>query len=359
MIVGAIPLSEITQEVWDAIPMQPRTPMQQYIWAKAYQETLANGEVGAVIVGPRSNPQAVALFAEPANGPRRQILLGAEDLWESVEVAAQDDRALCELAETLANCAMPLRFGHHPTDTHFLELLVRAYRGKGLVVMKAHPVGAMPRIKLDRSWVEPESHFSGRRKSDFRRMARKAQAAGKVTFEIIEATTANLDDLVGEALDIEARSWKGRSGTAINQDSKTEAFYRLYARHAMEAGILRLCFMRIDGVAAAMQFAVESENRFWLIKVGYDEAYKHISPGNLLMRETIKYAAERNLQGYEFLGKEADWTKLWADGARPIAAARAYPYNLRGAGAFLSDGIGLLARRISGRLNRRNGGKFA
>ncbi|KUO57841.1 MAG: hypothetical protein APF78_02320 [Sphingomonadales bacterium BRH_c3] len=352
MIAATIPLSEIDREVWDAIPARPRTPMRQYIWAAAYQETLANGEVRTFVIGPQSKPLAVAPFAQPANGPRRQVLLGAEDIWESVEVAAQDEQTLRDLAETIAISGLPLRFGHHPIDTPFHEYLVQAYRGKGWVVMARQPMGAMPKIDLDHSWTEPENHFSNRRRSDFRRMARKAQASGDVTFEIVEPSPEELEALMDEAFDIEARSWKGRSGTAIKQDQRTEAFYRAYARSAMEAGILRLCFMRIDGVAAAMQFAVECENRFWLIKVGYDEAYKHVSPGNLLMRETIKYAAESGLEGYEFLGKEAEWTKLWASHARPIATIRTYPYNLQGVSAFLSDAIGLAAKRIAARLRK-------
>jgi hypothetical protein len=356
MMAATIPLSEIDWEVWDAIPARPRTPMRQYIWAKAYQETLAIGDVQAFIIGPRSRPLALAPFAEPANGPRRQVLLGAEDIWESVEVAAQDEQMLRELAETIAISGLPLRFGHHPIDTPFLDYLVQAYRGKGRVIIARQPMGAMPKIDLDPSWTVPENHFNSRRRSDFRRMARKAQASGEVTFDIIEPSPDKLESLIDEAFDIEAHSWKGHSGTAIKQDRRTEAFYRSYARHAMEAGILRLCFMRIDAVAAAMQFAVECENCFWLIKVGYDEAYKHVSPGNLLMRETIKYAAERGLERYEFLGKEAEWTRLWASGARPIATVRTYPYNLRGVSAFLSDGAGLAAKRIAARLNRKNGG---
>lgn len=355
-MAATIPLSEIAREVWDAIPARPRTPMRQYIWAAAYQETLANGDVRTFVIGPQSKPLAVAPFAEPANGPRRQVLLGAEDIWESIEVAAQDEQTLRELAESIANSGLPLRFGHHPVDTPFLDYLVQAYRGKGRVVISQQPMGAMPKIDLDQSWIEPESHFNSRRRSDFRRMARKAQAFGEVIFEIVEPSPETLKALLDEAFDIEARSWKGRSGTAIKQDQRTEAFYRSYARSAMEEGILRLCFMRIDGVAAAMQFAVECENCFWLIKVGYDEAYKHVSPGNLLMRETIKYAAQSGLESYEFLGKEAEWTRLWASHARPIATVRTYPYNLRGVSVFLSDVVGLAAKRIAARLTRKNGG---
>lgn len=352
MEAAAIHLSDIGPDAWDAIPAQPSTPMRQYIWAKAYEETLARGAVKAVVVGPPSRPLAIAPFAEPASGPRRQILLGAEDLWESIEVTAGDEQSQRQLAQLIANSGMPIRLGHHPTDTPFLQLLSQAYRGKGKVIVSKQQARAMPKIKLDASWIEPESHFNSRRRSDFRRMSRKAAALGEVTFEITEPTADNLDALLNEAFDVEASSWKGRSGTAISQDSGIEAFYRNYAHQAAEAGILRLCFVRIDGVAAAMQFAVECDQSFWLIKVGYNDAFKQVSPGNLLMRETIKYAAEKGLGSYEFLGKEAEWTKLWADGARPIATVRTYPYNLRGLAAFCSDCLDFGLKKIRTRLEK-------
>ena len=355
MLAASIPLSEIPPESWDAARADPRTPMRQYIWASAYQETLARGDVRAVIVGSPARPTAIAPFAEPAGGPRRQVLMGAEDLWESIEVAAQDDRALQALAAQIASSPVPMRFGHHPTDTRFMDMLRHECRGRARVVVARQPVRAMPRILLDDSWRVPESHFNSRRRSDFRRMSRRAQGLGEVSFEILTPDEAGIDALLDDAFEVEANNWKGRSGTAISQDARTEAFYRAYARRAMNAGILRLCFMRIDGRAAAMQFAVECENRFWLIKVGYDDAFAHASPGNLLMRETISHAAAKGLEAYEFLGKEAEWTKLWAGDARPIATLRTYPYNARGLSAFVADAAALVRKRVSARLGPKGG----
>lgn len=349
----ATPMSEIAPEAWDATVAAPRTPMRQYIWAQAYERTLAVGDVHAITVGSRSKPVAIAPFARSASGARRWVLLGAEDLWESIEVAACDDSSLEELARLIARSGMPIRFGHHPTDTPFLDHLARACRGRAQLVVAKQPMHAMPRIRLDESWLEPESHFSSRRRSDFRRMSRKAQALGEVTFEILEPEAGALDRLLDEAFEVEARSWKGAAGTAIKQDRRTEAFYREYARSAMEAGMLRLCFMRIDGRAAAMQIAVEHDESFWLIKVGYDDAFKGVSPGNLLMRETIRHAAQKGLKSYEFLGKEAVWTKLWASEARPIATVRIYPFNHRGALALVLDAFAVLKKRASDALSKK------
>jgi len=353
-MVKPLTLSDLTPTAWESAVGTRRTPMLQRIWAEAYGETLANGDIETFVVGPPGKPRALAPFARPRNGANRLTLLGAEDLWESIEIAAQDDASEAALARTLAKSGKPLRFGHYPTDGAFLDALKTAYRGHGRVVAKPVAAGEMPRIQLDTSWATPEAKLSSRRRSDLRRMARNAGKTGAVAYEIraIDAGDPALDSLIDEAFAVEERNWKGRSGTAMAVDGNKGKFYRAYAHKAAAAGLLRLCFLRIDGTAAAMQFAVEYDDAFWLLKIGYDDRFKRCSPGNLLMRETIAYAAKKGLARYEFLGKEASWTTLWASDARPIAAVRTYPYNLAGAAALVGDAAALVRGRIKARITK-------
>lgn len=335
---------------WDAVAPERRTPMQQHIWARAAAETLSPCvRVTAVTVGSLDKPLAVAPLRRDAHWPHRLSLLGADELAEPVEVAYRDQAALEALAGGLARGSRPISFGHYHGDTPFIDALRRAWRGRGVVVARALPTRGSPSIALDRSWLEPESHFSSRRRSDFRRMQRAADKIGKVSFMIAAPTPEIVLKLLDEAIAIEARSWKARSGTALVQNAEQSRFLRRYAVLASEAGILRISFLKIDGSAVAMQIAAETDNRFWLFKVGYDEHYKRCSPGNLLLRETIRYAAGRGLASFEFLGKEAPWTTLWTEFARPLVALRVYPFNFAGAAAAAIDGIGMARRRWWGR----------
>lgn len=344
--------AQVADRAWDNAETRYRTPMQSHLWARAYAATLAQGEIDVVIVGDPSAPRALAAFARSASGTRRWTLLGAEDLWESIEVAAQDAEAEEVLVRRLARSSRALRFGHYPANSGFLQAMTRAARGRALFVRHTVPGRAMPRIALGPQWCAPESQLSSRRRSDLRRMGRLASESGKVSYEILSPGRAEVDSLVLEAFAVEEKNWKGRSGTAMASDAAKGAFYKEYARLAAEAGILRLCFLRIDGAPAAMQFAVECDNAFWLLKIGYDETYRRCSPGNLLMRETISYAATKGLAAYEFLGREADWTKLWTTEARPIVNARLYPYNASGAWTLLADMIELATRRLGARFSR-------
>ena len=104
-------------------------------------------------------------------------------------------------------------------------------------------------------------------------------------------------------------------------------FFRRYARAAAGLGTLRLCFLRhIDGrPAAAQQPAIETGERFWLLKIGYDPVFGRCSPGTLLIAETIRHAAARGLRAYEFLGAVEPWTALWTEQAHRCVALGVFP----------------------------------
>jgi len=348
--VKAPVFAEFSAETWNSVPAEQRTPMQHHIWARACAETLATiADVQVATAGPRERPTAIAPLAPAHPGSRRLSLLGAEDLWESGEVQYLDEAALHSLARELAESGKPIGFGHYPAESPFIPALRRAYRGRGLVVVKPLHARGMPFIELDANWLEPESQLSSRRRADLRRMRRRAEQEGALTVDIGLPRAEDLERLLDEAFAVEADGWKGRSGTAIKIDARLERFFRRYAELARCAGILRLCFLRIVGLSAAMQIAVECDGGFWLLKVGYRESLGRCSPGNLLMRETIRYAVEQGLDSFEFLGKEAPWTEAWTPHARPIASLKTYPFNPTGVNALARDGMRSATRAIASR----------
>lgn len=346
---GPLPFETFRPGAWDAAAGVRRTPMQHHIWADAYAGTLARGRVEVYVAGDVAAPQALAPFARSVAGSGRWTLLGAEDIWESVEVSSVSGEAEAALADAIAGAGRALRFGHYPADSRFAAALREAVQGRGMVASKPFPGRAMPRILLDESWRAPEAKLNARRRSDLKRMSRIACEFGEVTCEVVLPGPDSVDALVSEAFEVEARNWKGRAGTAMASVAPVAEFYRAYARKAAEAGILRLAFLRIDGAAAAMQLAVQCDNAFWLLKIGYVDDYKRCSPGNLLMRHTIAHAAAEGLGAFEFLGKESDWTRLWTDEARPVASLRVYPLTVGGAAVFAQDATQQIRRRLQRR----------
>ena len=252
----------------------------------------------------------------------RLELLGVRELHEPTGLIYKNPSDAAELALEVAALGLPLAFDRVMADSLTVEAIRDAWRGRGLVVCR--PSQGSPFLALDETWAETEPPLDAGRRSDLRRARRRAQQIGPVTVEVVSPDAENLNSLLDEFFHVEAASWKGREGTALAVDELRGRFFRCYARYACCAGTLRLCVLRIGGRPAAAQFAIESGDRFWLLKIGYDERFAACSPGVLLIAETVRYAASRGLHSYEFLGVAAPWTRPWTRREHPCVTIRAY-----------------------------------
>ncbi len=322
-------------------------PLSQFSWTRACFSAFAVDATPHVLAGfRRETLVALApLVKKRLHGVPRLFLAGVGELFEPMDLVWTDSRALERLVAALARDGSPLFFERLAADSVSLKKLKRKYWGRAVVITR--PQATCPYIALDESWLEPEQRMNAGRRSDLRRVRRKAEQLGQLTTEIHTPDLDELPQLLDTAFDVEARSWKTEAGTALAQDAHRAVFYRQYAQAACVEGILRVCFLRIGDRVAAMQLAVEQGGGFWLLKVGYDARFAQCSPGLLLMRDTIRYAVEAGLNSYEFLGRSESWTQVWTKTEHPFVSLRIYPLGIRGMSALLADGAAFLARRWS------------
>jgi CelD/BcsL family acetyltransferase involved in cellulose biosynthesis len=187
------------------------------------------------------------------------------------------------------------------------------------------PVDGTPTLTLDESWTTPESHFSSRRRADFRTALRRAEAVGTVEFDVLSPAPDEVEALFADIVRVEATGWKVRAGTALAvMDDKREFFAR-FCESAADEGTLRIAVMRIDGVTVAVQLGAELGGRYWLFKIAYDEAHARCSPGNLLLLHVVGWASERGLTSVEFLGAEEPWIELWTKDVRRCLDVQVLP----------------------------------
>lgn len=336
---------------WDAIATQAGSPTQQYIWAEACAAAFESaGRLQIVTVEQAGQTAAIAPFVRRQGLPRLE-LLGVKELYEPMDLLCSDLSALDQLASAIAELPLPIWIERVPGDSPLLAAVKKAYKRRGLVYIS--PAQGYPVIPLDEGWAVPELKFNAGRRSDFRRAQRNAERLGTISYEIHSPTPDECEPLLEEALRVEAASWKGTAGSAIEYDKLRAPFYRRYAASACAKGILRLCFLRIGGQAAAMQYAIECGGRFWLLKIGYDETFARCSPGMLLMLHSIGDAARRGLRSYEFLGTAEPWTQMWTQEVRPAVSIRAYPAAPLAMATLTADA----ARFMWAKLKKRVGGK--
>lgn len=317
-------------------------PTQLSIFRRAVARTYLRGDVVELVtdgIGDEATA-ALALCRAPHLLARWRVV-GSNELFEPVDAVGA---SLDGLAAKLARLRRPMDLNRLPDSSPLVPALRAALRGRAWITIR--PAAPRPVITLPAGLNDPLDLFSAERRSDFRRALRRAERAGSVSFEVHCPDPDDFDALYDEAIGIEARSWKREAGSALAVDSDKRAFFRAFLKEACAQRLTRIAFMRIDGQAAAMQLALEWRDRFWLFKIGYDEAYRQCSPGNLLMLHTLGYAGRNSLTGYELLGNCESWIrKLWTTENQPCIRVRTYPHNLPGMAALCRDGTTWLVGR--------------
>jgi len=328
---------ESAQVAWKRLDAYSPSPLQDSLW---FQEAIlafeTEGPPSVRVLEGNDGFVAVAPFVEKViRGVARRCLAGAGELHEPVDFVAKDAISLSSLLQAISREGFPILLERVPSGSESIRAIESAFRRRAIIIKR--PQAACPFIELDDSWRVPESHLNAGRRSDFRRAGRKAERLGSVAIDIHRPGVEDVSPLLDQAFEVEAKSWKGEAGTALIHDSRRARFFREYTHRAAEEGILRICFLTIDGQPAAMQVAIEDKQGFWLLKVGYDQQFRSCSPGLLLMRETIRYSAEKGLRTYEFLGVAEDWTAVWTKSERPTLSLWIYPFSCRGLAAFTAD----------------------
>lgn len=341
-------LSELDemQPGWDSYALRAKwaSPMLHHLWARTYAEAYnIDGRLEVITAG-RGPATAIAPLFRPRGIGRRLELIGVKELYEVMDFLYSEISDVQALADAVAATRLPIVLRRIKENSAALAALKKAFRGNAIVFSRTGR--GCPWIALDDSWAEPEKHVNSGRRSDLRRARRNAEKIGRVTFEILSPTREELPSLLDEIYRVEAAGWKGRDKTAMLYDQRLGEFYRRYTCAANDRGMLRLCFLRIAGEAAAAQLAVVTGDRFWLFKIGYSEKFARFSPGVLLMVETIRYAAQAGLKSYEFLGAAEPWIRNWTTLEHICTSFRAYPLNPRGVTALAIDATAALIRRV-------------
>lgn len=317
---------------WDSSPLgaSALTPMQTKIWIQACAETLSRGgNISVVVVEDSQGIAAIAPLVSRSVTPTVSELLGVRELGEPSDFIYRDDAALAFLIAAISRDCTLLDFQRMPALSPTVAAIQSRFRGSAVVWIRH--ANNCPSITIPPDMTDPEQLLSSHLRSDLRRAQRKAELHGKVTYEIHAPRSAKeFFPLYEQALRVEAAGWKGASGSAVAMNEVQKVFFRRYGVLASEASVLRLAFIRINDVAAAMQYAVEWNGAFWLLKVGYDETYARGSPGQLLLLHTLRYSVQRGLRSYEFLGGEEVWTRRWTTAALTTVNIKVYPRSFAG-----------------------------
>lgn len=165
-----------------------------------------------------------------------------------------------------------------------------------------------------------EECFGGLKKHfrrDLKRRLTRLEEQGAVEFVV---TRGYQPELMQKYFELEARSWKGRSGTAVACDPKVVKLHDDFARAVAAKNALFIYELKFEGKTIAMSINIMYDRKTIFWKTSFDEDYKRYSPGNLLIQEFLADAIRHNSSELDMLSPATDYKKVWATGEHEHAA---------------------------------------
>jgi CelD/BcsL family acetyltransferase involved in cellulose biosynthesis len=324
-------------EAWTALVQRAPDPFQRHDCALASLDAFGGtGRPRVYVLRQGGDVRAVIPFRTVRRGGVTRLEALSRVIAEPSGLPHANPDALAELMEAVLADRRPLMLGRMTRGGAELAALDRA-------LDRRPPLGTSGRA--DRSvWVPlPEdadalvAGMSANRRRDVRRKWRRAEQHGPVAFSCVQPDAGEAPAVLEAAYRIEAASWKGRNGTAMLMAPDYRRFYDAFSVSLAREGRLFVFFLKIGGQPAAMRITASWDNRLWELKIGYDERFQECSPGFLLTHETLRWASDRDLTAYEFLGQAEEWEFAWKAHARDYGSVNVHPRSMSGAMALAQD----------------------
>lgn len=168
-------------------------------------------------------------------------------------------------------------------------------------------------VDIGRDWPA----YLARRSRNHRRYLRQAEARtaelGGAELQVLDQLSPdNVEEQLVRGFDVEHRSWKGSVGSSVASHPAIFEFYRRQAEYLASQGQLELCFLMLQGKSIAFEYGWRSKGVYFTPKVGYDERYEQLSPGQLLRsRQIERLHSDQAARQIDFLGPLSTATSRW------------------------------------------------
>lgn len=157
-----------------------------------------------------------------------------------------------------------------------------------------------------------EANLSSKFRRNMRRLLGRAEKKGFVSFHYINEFP-DLEIAYQEFIQVESAGWKGEEGTstAISLDRNLTGFYFDLAKLFSDRNKCQINLMKIDNKCIAAQFCLIQHGVLYILKIGYDESFKDIAPGSLLLYDLMKKCTEDSSICKLSLVTGPSWAKRW------------------------------------------------
>lgn len=335
---------------WDRLANDVKTPLLSYDWIVSAVKAFHKRDrlnIG-ILTNDHSEIVGIIPLVEKNTALVKELRpVGIDKLGEPGGVLFKNNMALEMVVEWATAKLIPLFLENIPLNqAKLLNSRSISIRKNGIHYWK--PSNYSCYLKISGGWNAYWASLPSKRRNDIRRARRRAESFGKPIYTFINPFTEQLAELLERAYRIENRNWKSQNHSSLETNPRLKDFFSELAFRMQAKGYLRLGFLTIDGLDAAMLIGLEYGNSFWLLKIGYDQRFRKCSPGILLITESIRYAFQRQLRIYEFLGSYEPWLRTWvrSNDFHQYGLYAFYPFRFSGLYRFIAQATAMLYRKL-------------
>ncbi len=171
--------------------------------------------------------------------------------------------------------------------------------------------GVCPVLRLPATFDELLSSVNGAFRHNLRTAQHRLHQAGAVGFLSESTDTGPPEPLLLDLFRLHSARWRHRGEAGVLSARRLRRFHLEAASRLAAAGGLRLHGLRLNGQTIAVQYDLRRGPRHYFYLSGFDPAFARLSPGIVLMAETIRRAIEENASEIDFLRRREAFKYQW------------------------------------------------
>ena len=327
--------SEFDSKLWNGLVEQSiaDTPFSRYEYLREWWKTLGGGEwlrpsVELVLISATENDQLIGiapLFITDYEDRRALLLIGSIEISDYLDliVRRQDvHRFLSGLVDFLASSLgdrwSAIDWYNLPDDSPTLAALKADSETRGWIHSEA-VYRPTPRIALNGSFDEYLARLEKKQRHEIRRKLRRAAESNlNVRFQLI-GRDANIQAEMDSFFHLMIQD----PNKALFLKDSMRAQLTSTIRAAFDQGYLWLGFLEVDGVKVAASLNFDYKNKLWGYNSGVSRDHMELSPGWVLLANTIQWCCENGRTEFDFMRGDEEYKYRLGGVNRFVMRARA------------------------------------
>jgi CelD/BcsL family acetyltransferase involved in cellulose biosynthesis len=308
--------SEIDSGSWNTLVEQSiaDTPFSRYEYLSQWWKTLGGGEwedAKLVLVSAMENDQLVGiapLFIDEYDGQQALLLIGSIEISDYLDLIVRESDISPFLSGLIDFLASSLN-----DDWSAIDLYNLPDASPTLATLKADSEGRgwsyheeiyrpTPRIPLNGSFEDYLMNIDKKQRHELRRKMRRADESGRVRFHVVDKD-ANIEPELESFFQLMVQD-PGKA--EFLHDAMREQMSQAI-RAAHKQGYLWLAYLEVDDVKAAATLCFDYRNKLWGYNSGVSFDFKDISPGWVIMGQTIQWCCENGRYEFDFMRGDEEY----------------------------------------------------